>query len=172
MDDIRIYAACLAAYNSGILHGRWIDATQDVDDIRTEIRAMLAASPIPGAEEHAIHDYEGFAPLSLGEYESIERVAAIAKGIEEHGEAFAAWLSNDDSVDLDDFTEAYAGTWDSEKEYAENYIEDTGGWAGVYPIPDALWSYLDMDMITRDLMQDYFSVKASDYRVHIFRSNY
>ncbi len=30
---IRIYVACLAAYNNGILHGAWIDATQGEDGI-------------------------------------------------------------------------------------------------------------------------------------------
>jgi antirestriction protein len=129
---------------------------------------MLAASPIPGAEEYAIHDYDGFGPLNLGEYESIDRIADIAQGIEEHGEAYAAYLSNDPTADC--FDDAYCGTWDSEKDYAENYIEDVGGWAGVHPIPDELWPYLDMDAITCDLMQDYFTVKSSDYRVHIFRS--
>lgn len=33
----RIYAACLAAYNSGRLHGRWIDATQDPEETRRVI---------------------------------------------------------------------------------------------------------------------------------------
>ena len=28
----KIYVACLASYNAGILHGRWIDADQDADD--------------------------------------------------------------------------------------------------------------------------------------------
>ena len=27
LDTPRIYVACLAAYNNGRLHGRWIDAT-------------------------------------------------------------------------------------------------------------------------------------------------
>ena len=35
----KIYVACLAAYNNGILHGRWIDANQDADTIRDEIAA-------------------------------------------------------------------------------------------------------------------------------------
>ena len=56
----RIYVACLAAYNNGILHGCWVDADQSFEDIWQEIRDMLASSPIPGAEEHAIHDYDGF----------------------------------------------------------------------------------------------------------------
>ena len=50
----RIYVACLAAYNSGILHGRWIRATTP-DEIKAEVRAMLAESPVPQAEEWAIH---------------------------------------------------------------------------------------------------------------------
>jgi len=59
----RIYVACLAAYNAGRLHGRWIDAAQDAADIQAEVRKMLAASPQADAEEWAIHDYEGFGPL-------------------------------------------------------------------------------------------------------------
>ena len=42
-DRPRIYVACLAAYNNGRLHGRWIDATTP-DEIWGEVRAMLAAS--------------------------------------------------------------------------------------------------------------------------------
>ncbi len=71
----RIYVACLAAYNNGRLHGRWIDAGQDVEEIQTEITEMLAASPIQLAEEWAIHDYEGFEGASLGEFSSIQWVA-------------------------------------------------------------------------------------------------
>ncbi len=48
--EIRIYVACLASYNSGILHGAWIDALQDASAIRNEIKAMLDASPEECAE--------------------------------------------------------------------------------------------------------------------------
>ena len=43
--EIQIYVACLAAYNNGILHGRWIDAQQDAWAVYDDIRAMLDASP-------------------------------------------------------------------------------------------------------------------------------
>lgn len=56
----QIYVACLAAYNNGHLHGAWIDAAQEPWAIYDAVRVMLAASPIAGAEEWAIHDYEGF----------------------------------------------------------------------------------------------------------------
>jgi hypothetical protein len=30
----RIYVACLAAYNNGLLHGAWIDVEDDADAVR------------------------------------------------------------------------------------------------------------------------------------------
>ena len=51
----KIYVACLAAYNNAYLHGKWIDLTQELEDVWTEINTMLKSSPIPEAEEYAIH---------------------------------------------------------------------------------------------------------------------
>ena len=56
-EHIRIYVADLAAYNAGYLHGVWIDASQDLEDIQAQVDTMLAASPVKGAEEYAIHDF-------------------------------------------------------------------------------------------------------------------
>ena len=49
----RIYAACLAAYNNGKLHGTWIELDEEttLESLQAEISLMLAASPEPGAEE-------------------------------------------------------------------------------------------------------------------------
>lgn len=55
-EEIRIYVADLAACHNGKLHGVWIDATQELDDIRDQINVMLAESPEEFAEEYAIHD--------------------------------------------------------------------------------------------------------------------
>lgn len=52
---MRIYVACLASYNAGILHGRWIDASSDPDAMQGEIDAMLCASPCPNV---TVPDYE------------------------------------------------------------------------------------------------------------------
>ncbi|MDN5536117.1 antirestriction protein ArdA, partial [Comamonas sp.] len=71
-EEIRIYVADLAAYNAGYLHGVWIDATLELDDIQAQVDYMLAASPVEGAEGCAIHDFEGFDSYRLGEYEGLE----------------------------------------------------------------------------------------------------
>ena len=86
IEEINIYVADLAAYNNGKLHGVWIDATQDLEDIQEQIKQMLAKSPEGFAEEYAIHDYEGFCGYSVSEYDSIELVHEIAFFIEEHSD--------------------------------------------------------------------------------------
>lgn len=68
----RIYVACLAAYNYGILHGAWIDADQEPWALWDEVAAMLRASPLADAEEWAIHDYEGFGGTRIDEDESLD----------------------------------------------------------------------------------------------------
>lgn len=92
---------------------------------------------VQSAEEWAIHDYEGFGSLKLGENESIESIANYAAILGElddsEAEAFQAWLDNrgssnydiDDSS-LDEFREQYQGCYDSLADYAEQWCEDTG----------------------------------------------
>ncbi|TIU88858.1 MAG: hypothetical protein E5W06_00385 [Mesorhizobium sp.] len=57
---MRFYAACLASYNNGVLHGRWIDASDDVDAMQDEINAMLRESKFPNVTV-SIPDYESAA---------------------------------------------------------------------------------------------------------------
>lgn len=46
-DTFRIYVACLASYNNGVLHGAWINANQDADQIQEDVNAILRASRFP-----------------------------------------------------------------------------------------------------------------------------
>jgi antirestriction protein len=122
----RIYVASLSDYNAGLLHGEWVDAAQEPEALHAAITEMLARSPTLGAEEFAIHDYDGFGQLHLGEYESVDTVARIAAGIVEHGPAFAAWVSivgTSDPEALDRFEDAYLGEWPSVEAYAEELCD-------------------------------------------------
>ncbi|WP_339773327.1 antirestriction protein ArdA [uncultured Pseudosulfitobacter sp.] len=47
---MRIYVACLASYNNGVLHGKWVDASSDVDEMQEEVDAILRASKFPNVE--------------------------------------------------------------------------------------------------------------------------
>lgn len=119
---IQIYVACLAAYNNGYLHGQWIDLDQPLDDVWNAIRTMLKTSPIPDAEEWAIHDYEGFEGYDLGEYEGIENAHALAQFILEHGELGGLMLnhmSGDLALAQSAIEDNYQGKYTSLADYAE-----------------------------------------------------
>lgn len=187
-NECRIYVASLSDYNAGILHGRWIDATQGVEAIRAEIAEMLRESKypnvtvkhpetgadVPSAEEYAIHDYE-LGGLKIGEYESLETVAALAEAIEEHGAAFVAWHNNapDYNTDADDFQEQYLGEWDSLADYAENYWNECGEFDADKLSGDNWWHparYIDWEAMGRDLQLngDVWTAEAEGGRIYVF----
>ena len=154
-DTPRIYVASLADYNAGRLHGRWIDADQPIEVIREEITQMLAESKEPIAEEWAIHDYEGFAGLSLSEYEDIELVAQVAFEITQHGPVFASLVSYLGGVsEIEEarryMEEGYRGEWDSLTDYVEELIEDC--YSDVLNgLPDFIKYHIDYEGIARDM---------------------
>lgn len=169
-EDIGIYVACLAAYNNGKLHGAWIDATQELDDIQDQINQMLADSPEPDAEEYAIHDYEGFGGYGLSEYEGIQSVHEIACFIDEYPELAGELLSHFGGS-LDDASKAmeenYSGCYKSLADYAEELTEDTS------QIPENLAYYIDYERMGRDmeLSGDIYTIETAYDEVHVFWSH-
>ncbi len=163
-DGPRIYVASLTDYNAGILHGHWYDATLDLDVLGEAISEMLAESPTAQrygetAEEWAIHDYEGFNPVYLGEYENLTAVHQLATGIEAHGPAFGAWWSLDERSHQDhgdltsQFEQAYAGHHESLEAYGEELLSEMGFTLDELAIPDAMRPYVHLDVagLARDL---------------------
>ncbi len=162
---IRIYVACLASHNNGILHGAWIDADQDRDEIRAGITDMLKASPVKSAEEFAIYDYEGFEGAPISEYQSIESVAEMAGFIAEHGALGGKLIEY--FGDLDEAKEAmedhYAGQYQSVAEFAQELTEETT------EIPENLQYYIDYKRMARDLeINDIITIETGFEQVHIF----
>ena len=190
----RIYVADLAAYNNGILRGVWIDAT-DADDMHEATAAMLRDSPVPNtldsegrptAEEWAIHDYEGFEGVKLGEYDDFETVATLGALIEEHGEAFAAWYENESRTGMDAgelrerFEDEYRGEFESFEEFAAELYADVAreleqAEQKIYGrnTPDImLTNRIDWEGVAHDLQQSgaYWTREAGYKSVHVFAS--
>lgn len=163
----RIYVACLAAYNCGYLHGSWINAAQDAWAIYDEVKAMLAASPIEGAEEWAIHDYEGFGAVRISEYAGFDHVSGLAAFIAEHGELGLAVLDHY-CGDIEDAREAledrYIGAYGELADYVQEVTEDTT------TIPQTLAYYIDWQAMARDaeMSGDVFTVSTAWNAVHVF----
>ncbi len=163
----RIYVACLAAYNSGYLHGAWIDAAQEPWSIFDDVKAMLAASPVRGAEEWAIHDYEDFGGVRIEEYTGFERVSGLAAFIAEHGEIGAALLAHY-CGDLDEAREAMADRYMGEHTSLADYVQDLTEEST--PIPQPLRYYIDYQAMARDaeLNGELFALTTSFEVVHVF----
>jgi len=163
---IRIYVACLAAYNNGVLHGAWIDAQQDADALQWAIWDMLKTSPIEGAEEWAIHDYEGFEGAPISEYTGMEEIAALAAFIGEHG-ALGGELIGHFCGNLNEartaIEDSYAGEYTSLSDFAQEMTEERGD------IPEHLAFYIDYDAMARDMeINDVFTVETGFEEIHVF----
>jgi antirestriction protein len=158
------------SYNNGILHGTWIDANQDADDIFTEINAMLAESPEPNAEEFAIHDYEYFQGVRIHEYESIPKVAQLAQLLAEYGEAFAHYLEHIGGIDDidDDTAEAFEDAYYSEYEDIADFAREMHVHLA---IPEALKAHIDWDSVAKDMFcGGWWAADSSNRTVYIFAS--
>jgi antirestriction protein len=163
----RIYVACLAAYNNGYLHGAWIDAAQEPWAIYDAVRVMLAASPVAGAEEWAIHDYEGFGGIRIEEYANFDRVSELASFLAEHGAVGAALLdyySGDLAEAREVLADRYLGQHTSLADYVQEVTEETTA------IPQPLRYYIDYAAMARDaeLNGDLFTVIIAWDAVHVF----
>jgi antirestriction protein len=189
----RMYAACLASYNAGTLHGEWLDLDGlSADEIRQEITdKVLLTSPCPNvtvecpdcdgagdgcprcdglgtvesAEEWAAHDWEDMPNFLASEYPDLDDVALYVEGVGEHGEPYAAFCDYLDEVASgDNFQSAYIGGFDSWEEVAQDYVDNTGM---LDSVPESLRNYFDYEAFGRDLSHDGF-----EHNGHYFWSNY
>jgi antirestriction protein len=152
----RIYVASLSDYNNGRLHGTWIDAAQEPEQLQEEVAATLGRSHSGHAEEFAVHDYEGFGQYSVEEYDSLDWLSSIACGISDHGLAFGAWAArvDHDKAALGRFEDSYLGSWRTLEAYTQDLIDDLGLEEAVdQHVPEGLRHYVRFDVAgyARDL---------------------
>ncbi len=159
MTSPRIYIACLASYNNGVLHGKWIDATSDEDEMAEEVAGLLRRSPypnvmvedpetgeeVPSAEEFAIHDHEGLG--NIGEYTPLSEIAALVEVLEENPDLpphiVLAYHHEYNANPQDN----YRGQYDSWADFAEQFEEETGG---LEEIPDRFRYHIDWESVGRE----------------------
>ena len=165
----QIYVACLAAYNGGFLHGEWLTPKKDKEELLEQIDKVLKSSPIPNAEEWAIHDYNEFP--NLGEYPSIDNIVKVQEAIDEHGIAIVnGFIENWSIEDLEHIEDAYYGEYDSFKDFAGQLAEDTI--EGLSDNNSTLARYFDWEAWERDLSHDYHEASGDNGTSIIFNCNW
>jgi antirestriction protein len=165
-NDFSIYVACLASYNSGVLYGKWIKPNKDIEELHEQIKEILKSSPMPNAEEWAIHDYDNF--HNLGEYPNLENITKIVEAYEEHGiEKTNAFLTLYSVEDLEHFEDSYIGEYDSFLDYAINIFDE----CYLQDVPESVVSYIDYEKFANTLKYDYHSINSKN-GVFVFSSNW
>ncbi|MGH1470867.1 MAG: antirestriction protein ArdA [Cellvibrionaceae bacterium] len=169
-EEIRIYVACLASYNNGILYGAWIDAAQELEDIQDSVSEMLSKSPVENSEEYAIHDYEGFCGYYINEYEGLASVCEIASFIEDQQSLGAELLSmfgGNVEEAKQAIDEHYVGHFKSLADYAQELTEETA------QIPEHLKFYIDYEKMARDMEMngDVYTITTGFHDVYVFWSH-
>lgn len=166
--EIRIYFACLAAYNNGILHGGWVNACQDADEIRWAIHDILKMSPIEFAEEYAIHDYEGFEGVSISEHTGIDYITELAAFLSEYGALGGKLVEHFGDIDSarTALSDHYQGEYRTLTDFAEELTAETT------EVPESLRYYIDYEAMARDLaINDVIAVETGFEAVHVFWSH-
>lgn len=130
---LRVYIACLAAYNSGYLHGEWYDLADytDVDELTQDVKEMIEKSPAWDAEEWAIHDTDtNVRHLNIGEHGDLEYLMQLEQALQDASDpdAFAVWLDRlGDDLDeaMRTFPHAFKCFTDDLEEFAHEFYMDT-----------------------------------------------
>ncbi|MCA1604024.1 MAG: antirestriction protein ArdA [Acidobacteria bacterium] len=183
-DRPEIWVGSLSDYNHGFLHGMWVAADQEPEAIQEQIAWILRTSPATQrygeiAEEWGIFDYSGFCGYRVDEYASLDTVSLIARGITEHGSAYAGWVeyvgdTSQELLDEESFHDHYEGTYDSLEAYVEYILEETGFYSeldrALAGIPEDIRRYIEVDVegIAEEWGQGLHVVEAEDGRVHVF----
>lgn len=155
--ETKFYAACLASYNNGILHGAWINASSDEDEMQEAVNAMLAASTVPDAEEWQVHDWDDptGALSALGETSDLGRIADIVEAIEEVADDYddglvphlIAWAKDRQDDPLfwaSTISDAFGGVYNDPEDWVYEMTEQGDG------IPSHVANYIDFRAMARD----------------------
>ena len=162
----RIFVICLAAYNRGIIHGKWVKTDQELYKIQKEIKKMMLESPVPAAEEFGIHASEGFDHLNIIGRESVKSIQKMAAFISEVGELGAELLLHYGDVESAQvaWEDHYRGEYENELEFAIQLFDELY----MSSIPEMAQGYIDYASFRRDVfIDDYLSIIMGG-KVHIF----
>lgn len=166
MTTPRIYVTCLTSYNNGILHGEWIDVDENTEE---NIQEMLEKSTFSDAEEWAIHDYEGFGNVRIGENHDLEKLQEIAEMISEDEDLAMMCLEyhDGDTEEAKEMMENYRGCYKSLGDWKEEEMIEMGIDS---EIPESVKGYIDYDRMAKDdeLNSYILSIETGFEEVHVF----
>jgi antirestriction protein len=143
----RIYVGTYAKYNNGSIAGKWLEL-EDYADREDFLAACKELHRDETDPELMFQDYEGFPKALYSESSVPDELWQWLELDADDRELLEVYQDNvDDSGDIDQAREAYAGTFDSEADWAYQYLDDTGA---LNEVPEYLRNYIDVEAYGRD----------------------
>ena len=178
-DEPSIWLGCLACYNAGRLVGHWFSAVGADEVTLAQVHEGSRVDYVrAGCEELWGLDTDNIpVDREMGAMEAAE----WGQGYEEVGEtqwpALCAWVRSGSYIaqgDTDlpcvgDFEEAYAGEWDSFRDYAFQLADDIDMFANLDDDHVAV-RYFDWDSWITDLQIDFTVMPTGHGGVYVFRT--
>ena len=171
--NIMIYVVCIESLKRGIIHGVWLDPRLEVEDMKMEIAAMLAASLFAGKTDWCITYFEAPLPFRfLNSHTSLAQLHKIACFIEEFKAGnFGAklleryWGNVDEAKDT--IFNQYMGDFENIAEFVKNYL------ARYTKTPKSVIDTVNTKKLWKDWQQDkFFVIPTHPHGVQIFRKTW
>lgn len=158
ISEAKIYVGTYAKYNGGSIFGKWLDLS-DYSDIEEFYEACAALHADEGDPEYMFQDYEEIPRSLISESWLSKNFFPFRDAVENleqsHQEPFNLWLNNGgydlNKEDADElinrFQQDYVGAYDSEEDFAREYIETN------YDLPEIAITYFDYEYYANDLFK-------------------
>lgn len=156
-----VYVGTYGKYNNGSIAGEWLTLS-DYSDREEFYEACAELHADEEDPEYMFQDWEYISDALIGESWISEKFWELKDELENNSineDAFFVYLEmmgyKVDKEDVSDlisrFEDAFHGEYDSEEDYAEEYMKDC------YEIPSHLENYIDYGAFARDLfMGDFY----------------
>ena len=143
----RIYVGTYAKYNNGSIEGKWLDL-EDYTDKESFYEACAELHNDESDPEYMFQDHEGIPEGMVSESHIDEKVWEWLQLDDDDRELLMVYQEHiREDADIEEARDAYDGQYDSEQDWAYEYVESTGM---LSECPEHLRNYFDYESFARD----------------------
>jgi antirestriction protein len=141
----RIYVGTYAKYNSGSIAGKWLEL-ENYADKSDFLQACAELHKDEADPEFMFQDFEGFPRALYSESSVSDKLWDWLDLDEDDRELLQVYQDNvNQDADIEEARDAFCGKFDTEAEWAENFLEDS-----LNEVPEHLRNYIDFSSYARD----------------------
>jgi antirestriction protein len=169
-----VFVADTTSQEQGLQHGQWLSAARTADELRMDIVAMLARSPVPHAVGWEVQATAGFAGLDLHGFSDVALISELGQGVSRHGAAYAAWVSTvgtEDREQLARFNDFYVGSYDDLEAWGHSLGQDFEWDAQLDEVVDPLLRphlRIDYAAVAHAARESWDVLFGHDGKLHVF----